>query len=525
MVISSPYPSVDIPDVSVTDFVLGRAREFGDAPALIDGPSGRRMSYAELADLTERLAGGLAQRGLARGEVVALHSPNLPAYAPLFHGVARAGGVVTTVNPLSTVRELAFQLRDSGARLLVTVGALGDTALEAAREAGLEEVYSLDEAESIPSWTELMGEPGPGAAIEPGVDLLALPYSSGTTGHPKGVMLTHRNVVANLAQIEGHGEVSQVEQGEAVAGVLPFYHIYGLTLIVNFALRRGACVVTMPRFDFEEFLGLVQEHRMTFAHLVPPIILGLAKHPVVDRYDLSSLRGILSGAAPLDDGLAREAGRRLGCPVTQGYGLTETSPVTHVGPNTDPSRMKPGSVGFCLPDTEARIVDTENCRDLGRNQRGELWIRGPQVMRGYLGRPEATAESIDDDGWFRTGDIAYVDDHGYFYVVDRVKELIKYKGKQVAPAELESLLLTHPSIADAAVVPAPDEEAGEIPMAYVVKRDTISADEVMAHVAEQVSPHKKIRRVAFVEEIPKTASGKILRRVLVEREREREATG
>lgn len=524
MVISSPYPSVDIPDVSVTDFVLGQARERGDIPAMIDGPSGRRMSYAELADFTERLAGGLRQRGLAKGEVVAIHSPNLPEYAPLFHGVARAGGVVTTVNPLSTVRELAFQLRDSGARLLVTVGALKDTALEAAREAGLDEVYSLDDADGIPSWTELMGEPGRGAAIEPGEDLVALPYSSGTTGHPKGVMLTHRNVVANLAQIEGHEETIQAEQGDALAGVLPFYHIYGLALCVNVALHRGACVITMPRFDLEEFLELVQQYRMTLAHLVPPIILALAKHPVVDRYDLSSLHGIVSGAAPLDDELAREASRRLGCPVTQGYGLTETSPVTHTGPNTEPSRMNPGSVGFCLPDTEARIVDTEDGKDLGRNERGELWIRGPQVMRGYLGRPDATAQAIDDDGWFRTGDIAYVDEHDYFYVVDRVKELIKYKGKQVAPAELESLLLTHPAIADAAVVPAPDEEAGEVPVAYVVKRDSVSAEEVLAHVAEQVSPHKKIRRVEFVEEIPKTASGKILRRVLVEREREREPT-
>jgi acyl-CoA synthetase (AMP-forming)/AMP-acid ligase II len=274
----------------------------------------------------------------------------------------------------------------------------------------------------------------------------------------------------------------------------------------------------MPRFDLEDFLRILQEQRITQAFLVPPIVLALAKHPMVDKYDLSSLSFIMSGAAPLDASLERACAARLACDVMQGWGLTETSPVLTTNAGA-PQGPRPGSVGVLLPNTELRVVDPATDADLGRNDTGELVARGPQVMKGYLNNPAATAEMLDADGWLRTGDLGHVDDDGYVYVVDRVKELIKYKGLQVAPAELEAVLLAHPEIADAAVVRSPDEEAGEVPKAFVVARTPLEAEEVMAFVAERVAPYKKVRRVEFVDEIPRALSGKILRRVLIERDR------
>ncbi len=279
----------------------------------------------------------------------------------------------------------------------------------------------------------------------------------------------------------------------------------------------------MPRFDLEQFLQIMQDHKITRAYLVPPIVLALAKHPLVDKFDLSSLELILSGAAPLGQELQQTVEKRLGCRALQGYGLTETSPVTHVIPDDDTSE-KAGSIGPLVPSTEAKVVDVDNGTELEANQRGEIWVRGPQIMKGYLNNEEATSHTIDADGFLHTGDIGYADDDGYFYIVDRLKELIKYKGFQVPPAELEALLLGHESIGDAAVIPVPDEEAGEIPKAYIVKSGDVGEEDVISWVAERVAAHKKIRRVEFVDEIPKSAPGKILRRVLVERARGEQVT-
>jgi acyl-CoA synthetase (AMP-forming)/AMP-acid ligase II len=302
-------------------------------------------------------------------------------------------------------------------------------------------------------------------------------------------------------------------------GILPFFHIYGMVVIMNSSLAQGATVVTMPRFELVQFLELVQKYKITRVNLVPPILVGLAKHPIVDQYDLSSLVELFSGAAPLGQALATEVKDRLGCRVLQGYGLTETSPVTHVYNLTMAETDKLSSVGPAIPNTEVMVVDVETGAPVGHNQNGEIWIRGPQVMKGYLNNPEAKAATLDDDGWLHTGDIGYVDDAGFFYIVDRLKELIKFKGFQVAPAELEALLLSHPAIADVAVIPSPDEEAGEVPKAFVVLKGEATPEGIMEWVAERVSPHKKIRRVEFVDEVPKSLSGKILRRVLVEQER------
>jgi acyl-CoA synthetase (AMP-forming)/AMP-acid ligase II len=330
-------------------------------------------------------------------------------------------------------------------------------------------------------------------------------------------MLTHHNVVANMLQTEPLGIAAE---RDTTVCVLPMFHIYGLNVIMNTGLFVGSTTVTIPRFDLEHFLRILQERAVSVAYLVPPIVLALAKHPLVDGYDLSKLRTIMSGAAPLGPELQRACAERLGCEVLQGYGMTETSPVTHTGFGAG-AAITPGSIGVCIANTECRIVDPLTGADLGTNQEGEICIRGPQVMKGYLNHPQATARTIDSDGWIHTGDVGYADEAGQFFVVDRVKELIKYKGLQVAPAELEALLVAHPAVADAAVIPKPDEEAGEVPKAFVVLKREATPEQLIAYVAEHVAPHKKVRELEIVSEIPKSASGKILRRVLVERERAR----
>jgi acyl-CoA synthetase (AMP-forming)/AMP-acid ligase II len=519
MIFTSPYPDVEIPDTALPDFVFEHSAAYGDKPALVDGPSGRTFSHAETARAVRRVAGGLAERGIGSADVVALCAPNAPEYAIAFHAVASLGAVCTTINPVYTVDELAFQLEHAGARALVSAPDVLDRARAAATRAGVQELYVFgDDAEhgSVPFAALLDGD---AAAIPAGPavpdDLVALPYSSGTTGLPKGVMLTHRNLVANVLQ----STVQQpVTAQDTLIGVLPLFHIYGLSVVMNAVLRNGATLVTMPRFDLEGYLALVQAHRATKAHLVPPIVLALAKSPLVERYDLSSLQLVNSGAAPLSAELAQAAAARVGCPVVQGYGMTESSPVTHVTP-LDPERHRPGSIGPPVPNTECRIVDLSSGAELGPGEEGEVCVRGPQVMRGYLDDPEATAATIDADGWLHTGDVGRADEDGYVVLVDRVKELIKYKGYQVAPAELEAVLLEHPAVAEAAVVGRPNDEAGEVPKAFVALAGDATAQEIMAFVAERVAPYKKLRALEFVDEIPKSPSGKILRRVLNERER------
>ena len=516
-------PPLDVPSVPLPLFVLDGAAARGDRPAIIDGPTGRVLTYAALAHGVDRLAAGLAARGLGRGDVFGILAPNLPEFAVAFHGALRAGCTATTMNPLSSADELAHQLADAGARVLLTVPQLLPVAREAAERAGVETVAGFGEAEGAVPLADLMGEGDPPdlAGLDPATDVAALPYSSGTTGLPKGVMLTHRNLVANLLQFQA---VDDGDESDVLIAVLPFFHIYGMTLLVNAALRTGQTVVTMPRFDLDGFLSLMQEYRVNKAFLVPPILVALAKHPLVDQVDLSALKRIVSGAAPLSESLAAAVHARLGCEVKQGYGMTETSPVTHfvsAGRTDADGRAwtKFGSVGRVVPGCEAKLVDPETGREDAA--RGELCVRGPNVMAGYFHNDAATRRTIDDDGWLHTGDVATVDAEGDFEIVDRVKELIKYNGYQVPPAELEALLLTHDAIADAAVIPVPDEAAGEIPKAVVVLKpgQTLSADDVMAFVADHVAPYKKVRAVAFADAIPKSASGKILRRVLVEQER------
>jgi len=520
--IRSTFPDIEIPDVSVTEFVFGGLGEADlGRVAVVDGGSGAETTYGQLRDQVEAIAGALAARGIGTDSVVALHAPNAPAFVAVFHGILRAGATVTTVNAIYTADEIASQLRDSGASLLVTVSPLLGSSGPAAEQVGLgpEQVVVLDGAEGHPSLRDLLaaGAPAPRVAFDPATHLAVLPYSSGTTGRPKGVMITHRNLVANVLQTEPFLEL---DEHDVVMAFLPFTHIYGLTVLLNFALRYRSRLVTMPRFDLAEFLRIIQDQRCTAVFIAPPVAVALAKHPLVDQYDLSSIEFVMSGAAPLDARLADAVSKRLGKLVMQGYGMTEMSPVSHVIPRSRVD-LDRGSIGLLAPSSEMRVVDVETGADVevpetGLSEPGELLVRGPQIMAGYLGNEEATRGTLEPDGFLHTGDIVQIDAAGVTYVVDRLKELIKYKGYQVPPAELEALLLTHAAIADAAVVAYPDEEAGEIPKAFVVLQPgaELSEADVISYIADRTAPHKKVRRVEFIEAIPKSGSGKILRKDL-----------
>jgi 4-coumarate--CoA ligase len=510
MIFRSPLPDVDVPSVLVPEIVLRHAPSQPDKAALIDGPTGRVVTYGELDAGVRSLAGGVVSWGLAAGDVVAILAPNLPEYAVVFHGVAYAGGIVTTINPSYTEREVRHQLEDARPRLLVTVAALLDVARQAAAGTPVEEIVVFDEADGVASVSSLYGAPLDAPAPVGPDSPVALPYSSGTTGVSKGVVLTHRNLVANIAQVMAP---FGMRRDEAAMCALPMFHIYGMQVIMNATLAAGATVVTMPRFDLLQFLDLHARHGITRSYIAPPIAVALAKHPAVDDYDLSALEYINSGAAPLSAELQDEVAARLGCQVVQGYGMTECSPTTHLTPF---GNVRSGSVGVTAPNTESRIVDPVAGRDLGVDEDGELWVRGPQVMVGYLNNPTATAATIDDDGWLHTGDIGRIDADGHLWIVDRLKELIKYKGFQVAPAELEALLLTHPAVADAAVVGRPDPDAGEIPVGFVVLKPGHDATdaELLEFVASQTASYKHLRRLSFIDAVPKSPSGKILRRML-----------
>ncbi len=513
----SPYPDITIPDVTLAQYVLGNAHERGDAPALIDGPSGRAVSFNQVAQGARRVASSLAQKGFGKGDIIAIWLPNLPEYAIAFLSAPLLGGINTTLNSLYTAAEAHYVLNDTGAQYLVTVPQFMDRAAVAVQNTKVKEIFVLGEAEGATPFQSLLAGDGllPDVKINPQTDLVVLPYSSGTSERPKGVMITHANLVAQLAQVSA---TDVFQDNDTFIGVLPFFHIYGMALILLLSLAKGSTVITMPRFELESFLQLMEKYEVSTAPLVPPIVLALAKQPIVEKFNLSKLRTIICGAAPLGAELEVACAQRLNCLVVQAFGMTELSGASHANPR-DADKIRQGSIGWVIPALEAKIVDLNTNAALPPGEKGELCLRGPNCMKGYLNNPEATAQTIDPDGWLHSGDIGYADEDGYFYIVDRVKELIKYNAYQVAPAMLEAVLLTNPNIADCAVIPHQDDEQGEIPKAYIVARTPISEEEVMVFVAERVAPFEKIRAVEFIDAIPKSASGKILRRVLVEKDR------
>ncbi|WP_294980678.1 AMP-binding protein [uncultured Microbacterium sp.] len=524
---TSPFPDVEIPDVSIYDDLFADLSADDAARiALIDPATGAETSYGALKAQVDAFAGALAARGVGTDTVLGLLCPNVPAFATVFHGILRAGATVTTINSLYTAGEIEKQLRDAGASWLITVSPLLGAAQQAAEAVGIptERLVVLDGADGHPDLRSLLGEgrAAPEVSFEPATHVAVLPYSSGTTGIPKGVMLSHRNLVANVAQCRINIDLKNTDR---VLAVLPFFHIYGMTVLLNLALKQRATLVTMPKFDLVQFLTNIQTYGCTYLYIAPPIAVALAKHPIVDQFDISTVHTVFSGAAPLDGETAEIAARRINARMMQGYGMSELSPVSHAMPYTRDD-IPVSSVGTILPNIVCKLVDTETGEEIteieddGRTRPGELWVQGPNVMLGYLNKPEATAETLDADGFLHTGDIAVYHDGGYFSIVDRVKELIKYKGYQIAPAELEALLLGHPKVMDAAVIGVLDDDKQEIPKAFIVPAPDsgLTAEEVMGFVADNVAPHKKIRRVEFIESIPKSTSGKILRKDLRARE-------
>lgn len=451
-------------------------------------------------------------------------------------GTHWAGGIVSPANPGYTADELAYQLKDSGAKGIVTQKSLLDTVLKAAKTVNINTdriILVGDEKDleyKFKHFTSVRNLAGTSryrkSKIDPDNDLAFLPYSSGTTGRPKGVMLTHTNVASNTLQnfsMEGRHlkpTGGPNGKGDKLLAFLPFFHIYGLTVLIHHSFWAGYELVVMPRFDLENFCQVIQQHKITMGYVVPPVVLMLSKSPVVDKYDLSSLRMMNSGAAPLTRELVDAAYNRLKVPIKQGYGLSETSPTTHAQP-WDRWQTCIGSAGVLLPNQTAKFVGPDE-KEVPVGQTGELWIKGPNIFKGYLNNKEGTENALTPDGYFKTGDVGYHDDEGNFYITDRVKELIKYKGFQVPPAELEGKLAAHEKIADVAVIGIySKEQATEMPRAYVVAKNGQATDatgkEIVDWMKFNVANHKQLRGgVRFVNEIPKSVSGKILRRVLKE---------
>ena len=523
MAISTAKPTTGFKyrEVTLQDRLREVAREVGDKPALLMGD--RSVTFREIDQLSDRLAAALAKRGIRPGDRVTIFMPNSIEFVIAFYGTLKVGGVVNPINAQSKEREIRFQVGDAGATAVLYHAALAPVVDAVRSDLTGVRVFGVT-GDTAPAGVERFDdllvavEPDLGVSVTVGMnDLAALPYTSGTTGFPKGVMLTHANLTANQQQFFA---AVPVRRDDVFLNVLPYFHIYALNLLMTGAISLGATQVIMPRFDMVEYCTLVERHRATVCFIVPPIVLGLAMSPEVEKHDFSSVRFFFSGAAPLAPDPARRMVQRIGKPIIQGYGLTETSPVTHANP-MDAAVLE--SIGKVVAGTEDKIVDLDTgTKTLPDGEVGEICVRGPQVMRGYWNKPQDTADVIRD-GWFHTGDVGRRDDKGYVFIVDRKKEFIKYKGFGVGPAEVEAVLCEHPAVADAGVIGKPNEEAGEIPKAFVQLRPNAqaTADELIAFVKERIADYKRVREIEFVDKVPRTASGKILRRELAERERTR----
>nr|AWJ58442.1 4-coumarate CoA ligase [Boehmeria nivea] len=522
----SKLPDIFIPkELPLHTYCLGnKSPEGAQRPCLINGPTGEVYTYAEVDVGARRVASGLNKLGVGKGDVVMVLLPNCPEFVLTFLGASYRGAVTTAANPFFTPAEILKQAKASGAKLVVTMASYYDKVKDIKNENEDMVIVCIDTPvpEGCVHFSAVSGADEremPEAEIEPD-DVVALPYSSGTTGLPKGVMLTHKGLVTSVAQqVDGENPNLHYSQNDVVLCVLPLFHIYSLNSVLLCGLRAGAAVLIMPKFEIGALLALVERHRVSVAPIVPPIVLAIARHPGLDAHDLSSLRVLKSGGAPLGKELEDTVRAKFpNVTLGQGYGMTEAGPVLTMSLAfaKEPFEVKAGACGTVVRNAEMKIVDPETGSSLPRNQPGEICIRGDQIMKGYLNNREATQNTIDKEGWLHTGDIGFVDDDDELFIVDRLKELIKYKGFQVAPAELEALLLTHPKISDAAVVPMKDEAAGEVPVAFVVKsKDSeVTEDEIKQFISKQVVFYKRINRVFFIEAIPKSPSGKILRKDL-----------
>ena len=517
----------------VHDLVLQSCQQNNSKTALIDTSCDRRFTFGEYGSLVESLARGLISAGLAPGDVVAIFLPNSWEFAITYHAATLAGGIPTLLNPSYREREIRFQLENSGATFLITDAPLLEN-VNLAELPALRRIFTTrHERVGCEDFTSLLrpvfGKTSarfPEALQSSQETIAALPYSSGTTGLPKGVMLSHYNVVANVYQILGPNG-APLSPNDVMLCFLPLYHIYGLTVALTLSLALGSTLVLMPRFEVQKLCALLLQEGVTMMPVVPPAMNALCQATEAGIFPMNhKIRWVKCGAAPLAPELARRFTGLTGILVNQGYGMTEASPVTHVGFIAPPEMYRPDSIGQPLALTDCRVLDVTNGDmtkgmdgdEVPPGEPGELVMRGPQIMLGYWKEPQATA-AVLRDGWYFSGDIVRCDAEGFYYVLDRKKEMIKYKGFPVAPAEVESVLLEHPAVRDCGVVAKPDLAAGEIPCAFVVLRDGFTPSDALEKemrdfVADRLAHHKQPREIHCVAVVPRTPSGKILRREL-----------
>lgn len=511
---------VEIPEYRVFDLLEKSAREFPARDAIVFYTA--RWTYQKLWDDVNRFARLLQDRGVGPGDRVALMLPNCPQYVIAYFGILRAGGIVVQLNPLLVERELQALLEDSGSRVLVVYDAVvprveairqNTAALDWLLGVSLTGTAASSSAEDF--WTALASasdaDPEP-VAVSAG-DIAVLQYTGGTTGRAKGAMLTHRNCVANVLQTRYFGEFYPGE--EVVLGVIPLFHVYGMTVVMNLGLHLGGTLVLLPRFDPREAAQMVGQHRVTLWPGVPTMYIALLQVPDLDNDAISSIRICNSGSAPMPIDVMKQFEERTGGAILEGYGLSETSPVTHG--HAQWMTRKPGTVGIAVPSTEFRIVDPKSLIDVPVGELGEVWVRGPQVMKGYWNHPEATEQTLVDGGeWLRTGDLGYCDADGYLTLMDRLKDLIIASGFNVYPREIEEVLYEHPDVLEAVVVGAPDPYRGETVRAVIVKKpgSDLTQSALQEYLADRLASYKRPKIIEFRSDLPKTAVGKILRRVV-----------
>ena len=500
------------------DAILAACLRHGQRTAIIDTSCGRRISYAEYGELVERAAGGFVAAGIRPGDVVGIFLCNSWEFAVAYHAATLAGAIPTPLNPSYREREVRYQLDASEAVVLITdapqMQGIGLGGLPKLRQV----ITTRHHAAACRSFEELLrpaSAPLPSATQNSQDTLAALPFSSGTTGFPKGVMLSHHNLVVNAFQTIRPGEEAGYRESDVFLCFLPLYHIYGLNVVLNSVLLSGGSIALMPRFDVQSVCEVITQEGITYLMLVPPAMNALSQAAEQGLFPKRhKVRAAKCGAAPLGKPVVERFIELTGIRVAEGYGMTEASPVTHLG-FLEPELYQPDSVGRPAILTECRIMD-ESGRDVANGEAGELVMRGPQFMRGYWKSPEATAEVLRD-GWYWSGDVAQRDERGLYYIIDRRKEMIKYKGFAIAPAEVEAVLLEHPAVRDCGVVGKQDGACGEIPVAFVVRHEDTNRkleSELCGYVAERLSHYKQPREVRFVEAIPRNPSGKILRREL-----------